>query len=296
MFWGYNNLARELGPDQPVYGFKSRGLDGLEEFTTIEEIAAQYVADLLKFKPSGPYYLGGYCFGGNVAYEMARQLRAQNHEVGLLLLINCWSNNSSYMRVRPTPRVMWHSFINFMVRLQHQFRAGMENPRAFIKWRAAWIGRRFKAMIAGDVRDRLSVEDIVNMSSQSEDEKNLWRTHVQAWLNYVPQSYPGRIVLFRTRGHPLVCSFDPKMGWGELATCGVDVRVCRGDHETILEEENVGEAAEELKDVLERLSPNDTANALVARSEDRQLTRTAPGDAIDPNPIPCVPISPSVAL
>jgi hypothetical protein len=86
------------------------------------------------------------------------------------------------------------------------------------------------------------------------------------------------------------------MGWGELATCGVDVRVCRGDHETILEEENVGEAAEELKDVLERLSPNGTANALVARSEDRQLTRTAPGDAIDPNPIPCVPISPSVAL
>ena len=71
MFWGYANLARCLGEDQPVYGFKSRGLDGLEEFDTIEDMAAHYIADLRARQPHGPYYLGGYCFGGNVAYEMA---------------------------------------------------------------------------------------------------------------------------------------------------------------------------------------------------------------------------------
>src|SRR5205823_2008673 len=46
MFWGYVNLARYLGPEQPVYGFKSRGLDGREEFRTVEEMAANYVKDL----------------------------------------------------------------------------------------------------------------------------------------------------------------------------------------------------------------------------------------------------------
>lgn len=293
MFWGYNNLARELGPDQPVYGFKSRGLDGLQEFTTIEEIAAQYVADLLKFRPTGPYYLGGYCFGGNVAYEMARQLRAQNHEVGFLLLINCWSHNSSYMRVRMTPRVLWQATTNFVVRLQHQIRAGLENPRAFFKWRAAWIARRFKAMIARDTRERLSVEDIVNMSSQSEDEKNLWRTHVQAWLKYFPQPYQGRVILFRTRGHPLVCSFDPKMGWGELATGGVDVQVCRGDHESILEEENVREVASHLSQVLERL-PVSRADELLSHSKEPQPGRPE-SNSLGCNAIACVPSSPSVA-
>src|SRR5581483_9438699 len=85
MLWGFANLARALGAEQPVYAFKSRGLDGLEEFTTIEEMAAQYVADLLRFQPAGPFYLGGYCFGGLVAYEMARQLKAQGHETALLL-------------------------------------------------------------------------------------------------------------------------------------------------------------------------------------------------------------------
>src|SRR5258707_751995 len=84
MFWGYTNLSRRLGPEQPVFAFKSRGMDGEEEFATIEEMAAHYVADLRAFQPGGPYCLGGYCFGGYVAYEMARQLDAQGERAALL--------------------------------------------------------------------------------------------------------------------------------------------------------------------------------------------------------------------
>src|SRR5207237_314624 len=99
MFWGYVNLSRHLGSDQPVYGFKSRGLDGREEFGTLEEMAEQYVKDLRGLQPSGPYYLGGYGFGGNVAYEMARQLDAQGEQVALLALLNCAPPNSRYLRI-----------------------------------------------------------------------------------------------------------------------------------------------------------------------------------------------------
>ncbi len=75
MFWGYVNLARRLGTDQPVFGLASRGSDGIAEFETIEEMAAHYIpSELRSIQPDGPYYLGGYCFGGNVAFEMARQL------------------------------------------------------------------------------------------------------------------------------------------------------------------------------------------------------------------------------
>src|SRR5206468_10373945 len=100
MFWGYVNLARHLGAEQPIYGFKSRGLDGREEFERIEDMAAQYIADLRALQPVGPYFLGGYCFGGNVAYEMARQLRRQGEEIGLLALMNCAPPNSRYFQVR----------------------------------------------------------------------------------------------------------------------------------------------------------------------------------------------------
>ena len=55
MFWGYTNLARRLDPDQPVFGFGSRGLRGDPEFDTIEGMAAQYVKDLRIVRPAGPY-------------------------------------------------------------------------------------------------------------------------------------------------------------------------------------------------------------------------------------------------
>jgi len=63
-------------------------MDGQNEFD-IEGMAAQYVADIRAFAPHGPYHLGGYCFGGNVAYEMARQLEAQGERVALLAVLNC---------------------------------------------------------------------------------------------------------------------------------------------------------------------------------------------------------------
>jgi len=251
MFWGYNNLAHHLGTEQPVYGFKSRGMDGLEEFATIEAMAAQYVSDLKKFQPHGPYHLGGYCFGGNVAFEMARQLKAEGAEVGLLLLINCWPNNSSYTQMSLSPDVLAKGFWNFCFRMGHQLHWAMRHPVDFFKARSRWAWKRARAVFTNDPLDRIAVEDVVDLSSRPVHEQQLWRTHVSAWLKYMPGTYEGRITLLRTRGHPLVCSFDHQMGWGAYAKAGVTVRTCPGDHESILENENVAHAAREVRALLE---------------------------------------------
>src|SRR5204863_6429423 len=143
--WGYSNLARQLGPGQPIYAFKSRAMEGLDEFGCIEDMAAHYAADLRQFQPLGPYYLGGYCFGGNVAYEMARQLTAQGQPVALVLLINCWPNNSSYTRLHWTPLLVAKVLWNFWLRLGHQIRWGARQPRSFLKWRLVWLRQNLKA-------------------------------------------------------------------------------------------------------------------------------------------------------
>ena len=96
MLWGYANLAAHMPPDQPIYGMKSRGQVGLDELATLEEMAAYYLKELRKFQPHGPYMLGGYCFGGNVAYEMARQLRAEGEHVSLLALLDTAPSNAGY--------------------------------------------------------------------------------------------------------------------------------------------------------------------------------------------------------
>lgn len=270
MLWGYSNLARHLGDDQPVYAFKSRGMDGLEEFTCVEDLASQYAADLRKFRPRGPYYLGGYCFGGNVAYEMARQLTAQRERVALLLLINCWPNNSSYTKLSWTPAFAAKFFWNVGRRLAYQIRWGAKRPRDYFNWRTAWVGKKIKALLSQKIEDKVAVEDIVDLSPQPEHERKLWRTHVQAWLRYKPLPYDGKIVLFRTRGHPLLCSFDRAMGWGAFAADGVTVKMCRGEHESILETENVASAAGELSAVLEEIqtaaAPVPTGNGCASPS------------------------------
>ena len=72
----YINLARHLGPDQPFYGIEARGLDGAEEpFVDVKTMAGYYVDLIRTIQPHGPYALGGLCFGGVIAFEMAQQLR-----------------------------------------------------------------------------------------------------------------------------------------------------------------------------------------------------------------------------
>ncbi|HXH10352.1 MAG TPA: amino acid adenylation domain-containing protein, partial [Alphaproteobacteria bacterium] len=83
-------LARLLGRDQPFYGIQARGLDGdTVPYTSVEDMAHQYVQAIQAVQPEGPYLLGGHSFGGHIAFEMALQIEAMGHEVGALVLIDC---------------------------------------------------------------------------------------------------------------------------------------------------------------------------------------------------------------
>ena len=86
----YRRLAVLLAPDQPVYGLQPRGLEdgGREPIDSLEKMAAFYVDAVRRFCPAGPYRLGGWSFGGVVAWEMARQLRAAGEEVDLLAMLD----------------------------------------------------------------------------------------------------------------------------------------------------------------------------------------------------------------
>lgn len=87
----YSDLARTLGSDQPLYGLQSRGLDiGETPFDRIEPMARHYVAEIRRVQPHGPYRIGGSCFGGVVAWEMAQQLRAAGERVEALFLLESW--------------------------------------------------------------------------------------------------------------------------------------------------------------------------------------------------------------
>src|SRR5690606_22538469 len=54
-------------------------------------LAKHYNAEILENDPIGPYALGGYSFGGLLAYEMARQLIAMDKNVIMLAILDTYS-------------------------------------------------------------------------------------------------------------------------------------------------------------------------------------------------------------
>jgi thioesterase domain-containing protein len=67
--------VQDMSPDQPVYGFVARGFDGLRApHRSVREMARDYILELKRVQPTGPYFLGGICLGCLVAAEMAAQL------------------------------------------------------------------------------------------------------------------------------------------------------------------------------------------------------------------------------
>ena len=72
----YRALAEHLDPRKPLYGVEPKGVDGSPTPETVEEIAEYEVAQIRRFQPEGPYYIAGYCAGGTIAFESARQLAA----------------------------------------------------------------------------------------------------------------------------------------------------------------------------------------------------------------------------
>src|SRR5690606_15700168 len=99
-----SNLIPYLGLDQPVYGFRARGLDGdAMPHESVEEMARDYISELRELDPGGPYVIAGECIGGVVAWEMACQLRAAGARVPLLLLLDTW-------RPRPLSKEQWAEF------------------------------------------------------------------------------------------------------------------------------------------------------------------------------------------
>jgi amino acid adenylation domain-containing protein len=83
----FGKLSKLLGPDQPLYGLQARGLDGQEEpFQSVPEMAEHYVGEILAARPQGPYFIGGTCTGGVIAYEVAQRLKQRGADVQLALL------------------------------------------------------------------------------------------------------------------------------------------------------------------------------------------------------------------
>lgn len=94
----YSYYADGLSDDQPLYGYANLDYrDG--KSASLEELASRCIKSLKAVRPQGPYYLGGFSFGGTVAYEMARQLLEGGEEVPFLAMLD--SGTPDHFTLKP---------------------------------------------------------------------------------------------------------------------------------------------------------------------------------------------------
>ncbi|MBI3885787.1 MAG: amino acid adenylation domain-containing protein [Opitutae bacterium] len=264
--WTYTNLVPHLGPDQPIYALESRAMRGGAEFARLDEMAASYVREIRTVQPHGPYLLGGYCFGGNVAYEMARQLADAGELVALLALLDSAPVDESYRRIpwwRPV--FLFRFTVNTVYWLQDFLHQTPVERRRFVRRKFRTLWRRLTRSLAHRSRppsaEDFDLDEVIDVALFPEIEVQLWKTHLRALWTHQSGRYAGRVTLFRTRGQPFLCSFDPQFGWGALAAGGVDVVNVPGAHENIFMEPHVRVLSARLRRCLDAAQAGATSPA-----------------------------------
>ena len=218
----YSDMVRQLGPDQPVYGLQPLGLDGKQEpLTDLSAMAALYVDAILAVHPEGPYRIGGTSLGGDIAYEMARQLSEGGQQVSQLVLFDVHGPDA-HESIRGRPPL----------------KQGMQ--RQLERVRNHWMNLRWR-----DRHQRLAyVQEVVRTANQRavqrlttgrrdprpEEIQRVSRANRHAMLSHTHRLTRVPITLFRARAQSLGRTISWEMGWENLAQGGIEVHEVPGYH------------------------------------------------------------------
>ncbi len=248
----YQRLSQALGADQPFYGLQVPDVgDSAGGGASIEEMARDYIAAMRTVQECGPYHIGGYCFGGMVAFEMARQLSAAGDEVGLVAILEAFAPDGAGER---GVWEAWRFAVNFVRSLPYWLRDYLRLEGVQMQARNRRLARVVRKQLARlvGVRTELGAGDLIDgVSSFPAQLQRVLAGHIAATYRYTPAPVSSRLVLFRS-SRRLLRAPAHDMGWGALSTRPVEVHLVPGSHATILDEPHVRVLAEKLAPYLRK--------------------------------------------
>jgi amino acid adenylation domain-containing protein len=250
----YEPWARHLSEDQPFYGVQDHFAyrEGDPEIS-IEEMAAIYVEALRATQPDGPYLLGGWSFGGLVAFEMARQLKEQGQDVPLLVLVDAGAPSFVRQIIEADDAVLLTVLANQLTRYSMKDEELRPLTDAL---RQLDTNEQLKYVIDYFIeKDRVGTSlDMGYAFAFLKRHLRVFRTRIQVTRSYAPPIYTGRITVFRgSEEPPEVLGLDPTKGWSELSTQPVEVYIVPGNHETMGLEPNVKMLAARLQTCIDQV-------------------------------------------
>ena len=220
-------LIRETGLDQPAYGLKVREENGQPApQATPAEMAAEYLREVRRVQPRGPYAFAGECVGGVIAYEMARQLQEAGEETSLLALLDATFPNAHVRRW-----FLWR--MPLFRRLEHwqgRWDARIAQPLREHLAKLARLGWKDRARYFWQRRSRFSQQGAPAPKVFPGQETN---EYARSIMSTPPKPYSGKVTL-------LVASTlsrdEGAMGWDKGHPGKLEIHVMPGDHFTYIRE------------------------------------------------------------
>jgi amino acid adenylation domain-containing protein len=243
------NLSKHFDEDQPVYGIqgtKPKGFDGWYE--SIEAMAAYYIDAIIKVNPKGPYALAGFSFGGIVAFEMTRQLKAQGKIVSLTALLDSYLDSSYYYgnyRRKQLVRYMDVTyrrldFLKEMLLSWKAFKMRINGKKEYI------LQRHFGKKEIMSEQEELALKEFIIADAMVK--KIVDRYHLK------PQNF--EVDLFRSKDDENYKLDPTHLGWRKAALGGVTVHNISGNHLDIVAPPNDIVLARLIQDILDEKHEN----------------------------------------
>jgi len=233
------DIARHLRPDRPIYGIQAAGFEGAPPpYRSVEDLAAIYTAELRSLYPDGPYLLSGLSFGGLIAIEIARSLRAAGSEVAMLVLLDTKHPTLDKGKDGGAER--------------HMHRMEVMGGKEKVMYVA---GGAWKRMVRRPLR-RKRIERYVQAGEPLPVENNLrnsyfWSQHVRAGRAYRPDSIEIPLTIISEEG----ATSQHEELWGPETAAGIDITEVHGNHDDLVREPVVAEVAGLLQQAIDRADP-----------------------------------------
>lgn len=210
------NMSKHFDDDQPFYAIQGVGAKGYDEwYESIEAMAAHYINAIVKVNPTGPYALAGFCIGGIVAFEMAKQLRKQGKEVSNTIVLDSHIGSSFFYKTPKKKEIARH-FDRTRRRLGSIVEMFLNKKIFYMRMNSIkqyFYKKLFNQKAATNKQESLALNQFLKASGMVA--KILERYHLK------PQKI--KVDLLRSKNHPAHVLAPSHLGWKKAAKKGVRI-------------------------------------------------------------------------
>jgi thioesterase domain-containing protein/acyl carrier protein len=234
----YMALNQYLDKKFPIYAYQSPGIKDADEVEVgIEEIASRYVDEILTQQSEGPFQLGGWCFGGVLAYEVAHQLKQKGHTV---LGIHVFDTRAPIVANHPDDGDDATLLSWFARDLAVPHNKKLDLPPELL--RTIDVEEQFQFVL-----DKARAIGVVEETTDVVELHNFFQIYIANGMSlqmYGEHSYDINVTLYRADSEPE--DYGELLGWDQLIADKLAVTDIPGDHNSIMYKPNVEVIAAEL--------------------------------------------------